>query len=184
MMRVWVIYAVVGATLFAVMMTFSGCSESGIPTTRSTPNSEAESKAGEYLERTVTRCGDGEYTIARWGEKFYGNLVQQSALLELKNPSPVVKETPLTPADKLNGIEWRGTLDVSAAAHRQYDENVGRWSEWRDGVPQHPKVARSLIGLPDGEFYKKNGRWSIDNMNELFAERKPDCSKIPSMTGR
>lgn len=181
MMKEWVVYALTGAALVAVMVTFSFCTESGTPT-RSTPNSpktEAERKAQEYIERTVTRCGDGDYTIARWGEKFYGNLVQQWALLHLKNPSPVVKETPLTPADELNGIEWRGTLDIRAVAHRQYDEGAGRWSEWRDGVPQHPKVARSLIGLPDGEFYKKNGRWSIDGMNDLFAERKPDCSKIP-----
>lgn len=182
MMREWIINAMARGLLVASMVAFLSCSGS-TNSSRNGLDVEAEKKAQEYLERTVTRCGEGDYTKALWAERFYGNLVQERALFQLKSPSHFIKAIPLTPADELNGVEWRGTLDIRAVAHRRYDETARRWGEWRDGVPERTtnrEVAMpSLIGLADGAFYKKNGRWSTDEMDELFEERKPVCSEIP-----
>jgi hypothetical protein len=142
---------------------------------------EAEKKAQEYVERTIANCGNGYYVRINWTEFVLNSLLQQQELFEIKAPVPVVKETPLTEADKLNGIEWRGSLAILTAAHRKLEGQ--RWGEWRDGGPKQVTMGElgdpALLYLGDGSFYKKQERWSIDQPDANPSYIKPSCSEIP-----
>lgn len=115
-----------------------------------------------------------------------GRLVHEDELYQLKNASFYVKETPLTEATKLNGIEWQGRIVIIATAHRKrYTDNSG-WSSWTDGVPPSQSDLAPLVearSLFDKGFSKKNGQWEIGedgkDTDGKSTHTKPDCSTIP-----
>lgn len=113
-------------------------------------------------------------------------LVHEDEFYQLKSASFYVKETPLTEATKLNGIEWQGRIMFVASAYRKRSANWG-WTSWQDGVPPTQSDLAPLVdahSVLDKGFSKKNGQWEIGEDGKEIADKpshiKPDCSEIPS----
>lgn len=180
-MREWIIYAIAGVVLLAVLYSFSFCSDSGV-TTRSNPDAEAETKAQEYLERTVAKCGGGYYVKAERIDVRQGELTQEESLFQLTGQVAIIekRKEALTPADKLNHVEWVGAIRVMAVAHREYSRWSG-WSSWRDDAPYNYSSNPLLAGpVLDSNLTKQNGLWRIGKLDiGKPGVSKPDCSEIP-----
>jgi hypothetical protein len=181
MMKEWVVYTIGGVALLAVLFGLSFCSGS-VVTTRSNPDTEAEKKAQEYLERTVTKCGDSYYVKAERADVERGKFTQTESLFQLDSPITIVqkRKEPLTHADELNHVEWEGAIRLMAVAHREYSWWSG-WSSWSDGPPYNYSANPLLAGgVLNSNLTKQNGQWrfgSLDIGNPRVT--KPDCSEIP-----
>ena len=54
------------------------------------------------------------------------------AILEFHQPTISISAEPMTQADTLNGVDWKGTFYFRALAYREYSVTKRRWEEWRD----------------------------------------------------
>lgn len=138
--------------------------------------SEAEARAQNWWTESVARCGDYNYLRVQWSDFFMNNLVERDALFQFKPSFASVKEKTLTEADKLNGFEWEGTIQIPVVAHRYYDFRLNKWIGWLDGAPMYEvSVLRPeptpILGT---RFYKVKGKWSIDGK---FI--RPNCAELP-----
>lgn len=145
-------------------------------------DAEADRKGQEYLARTVVKCGEDYYAKAHWLDIFRGDAIQMAALYQLKTPVAIVEkdESPITEADRLNGIEWRGKIVVVAIAHRYRYSSMNVWSGWNDMSPYNGSTNPLFSGAPlDSALYKKNGQWNIDEVSTDPRDKPLDCSQIP-----
>lgn len=113
---------------------------------RSRAQRVAQEYAQAWYDQQVARCGDD--CFARYTDKseevdsglIMGeglSSLSKDALIQFKCAGPTLVETPLTQSDKLNGIEWKGTVSLPLdSSFRYYDYKRGRWSPWL----QHPIV--------------------------------------------
>jgi len=129
-------------------------------------------KAADYLWASVfTHCGDSLLFIRRGR----GNEVR---LIDFKEPVAYdVQEDTLTRADKLNGIQARGTAQFNASAARWIDNGVGsagipshrpQWSALGDGaVSGHPILTALGLVLTSLEISmtRKSGHWELSGEN-------------------
>ncbi len=81
---------------------------------------EANAQAAAFWESVTSKCGDSYVTK---------NKVQY---FEFKGVTFSVYSVPgpLSEADKLNGISWRGSFLLSAQAYRSLQEGWGNKSSW------------------------------------------------------
>ena len=77
---------------------------------------EALAKGKEYLTPPFLQCGKSWYGVE-------AGLGQITSVREFNQPAFVPSAKPITQADTLNGVDWKGTLHFRAAAYRQYDFN-------------------------------------------------------------
>jgi hypothetical protein len=118
-------------------------------------------------------------------------------LVEMKKPSIKAKAFDLNPADKANGIQWRGTVRIECEVYRTVPLSihlqtkamrvVARWGEWQTGVPVDTPLGKMGGGVPvfavdpfkaaspELDLTIRNGRW------EWCVERaqQPDRAIIP-----
>lgn len=71
--------------------------------------------------------------------------------------------TALTEADKLNGIEWRGSVSFAGALERTAFPGGNGWGDWKDGRPTAP----TAITLVNRYLEKKNGEWTVRRPSAL-----------------
>ena len=161
--------------LFAVLLSCSPA-ESAL-------SSEAERKGQEYFDRALAKCGDGHYTVVRWSDvdTINSRINKHETLLQLRDPVASVKEEPLTQADELNGIEWKGWIVFTVAAHKERHDFQKSWSDWSNGVPRYLPVVAFSGSKPmlDTQLRKQNGQWNVDAVDTEPRVSKPDCSEIP-----
>lgn len=131
----------------------------------SNSDTEARDQAQKFVEAQFTRCGDSYYGIRK--------VANDNGLYQFRNPKVSVKSQELTQADKLNGIEWRGSSNFSAEEWRMYSV-TGEWTSWREGFTSLD------VGL-SVNMYKENGQWKFGATVDLTPNsyEKVDCSKIP-----
>jgi len=154
---------------------------------RSTPSvpklaDDAQAEASILMTALFAKCGDSyyyyhydwHYTMAdgdpiRIPEK-------PSYLSELKGVASSVRPDKLTPADKLNGLEWSGHLNIQCAAGREFRD--GRWGPWRDDCGL---VTRFAIGLTK----RTQKPWEVSRHRDLNwfgkdfpPEPKPKCDAL------
>jgi len=128
-------------------------------------NTEAQEQAQKFVEAQLTRCGDSSYGVRK--------IANDNSLYQFKGPKVSVKDQELTQADKLNGIEWKGSSTFSAEAWRVYDV-TGKWGPWRQGF--------TSLGVGLGvTMYKQEGHWKFgsDGNVKPNSYEKADCSKLP-----
>jgi hypothetical protein len=143
------------------------------------PSWSPQKAAEQLLWKKVTKCGDSHYT------KDFGPGDGLLGLYEFKGLSIKITASPLTEADKLNGIEWKGTVILVAKASRAFKvpgvaegqlfarEKV--WLNWENGAKiDHQTVSGSLA--------KRKGRWHLQLQTGVMGlNLKPvKCSEIPS----
>jgi hypothetical protein len=148
---------------FAAMLFCSSCSPSSA--LLSNADAEAQEQAVKFVEAQLTRCGDSYYGIRK--------VASDNGLYQFKNPKISVKSQELSQADKLNGIEWKGSSVFSAETWRMYSV-TGEWTPWRQGFTALD------IGL-SVNMYKQNGKWKFGATGDLepHSYEKTDCSKLP-----
>ena len=101
-------------------------------------------------------------------------------LAEIKNPKFTVDADDVSQADKLNGIDWHGTVDMKWDAYRLFDR--GRWTQWLDGGGD---FEHSVASTESVFINHTNGRWMHDSDysgQRDFAgmPRKPiSCGTLP-----
>jgi preprotein translocase subunit SecD len=110
----------------------------------------------QVLENTsLTRCGDSYYS-------------RSGAITEFKDPSFIVIDIyPLTAADKLNGIAWKGRVQFRYLVSRQYQN---RWLNWQD------YESRSMFTYP---AEMRNSRWRTEAYLTNTLYRKINCTDLP-----
>ncbi len=102
---------------------------------------------------------------------FYAGLPNEDrTLYEYREPNPRIQPNQLSTADKLNGVQWRGTAIWTAGAYRSWTARDGRWSEWKDlqsgsldvtAVLTSPGGRRILQGSLIAFLEKKRSQWSV-----------------------
>ena len=130
---------------------------------------EAKKAIFDYYKRrhALTICGDSAYIstlstgkLSIWqGKKFSIKLRPEEASY----------------ADNLNGIEWKGSGEITAKANRVFlqDEGWTPWSPYQDNI----KLDVVLI--------KKQGKWSVKMsgyVSEPPMNQPMGCKQIESMT--
>lgn len=144
-----------------ILILLNSCGSS-LPSAFPGKDKEAHEQALKYVEAQLTKCGDSYYGIRK--------IARDGNLYQFKNPKVTVTSEQLTQADKLNGIEWKGSLYFSAEAWRNYYD--GQWSEWRQNF------MGVTAGL-SGSLVKKNGEWQVAKGLKPDSFERIDCSNIP-----
>lgn len=129
---------------------------------------EADNLAKQYWDSGLSKCGEFHYgrTWIRIG------LPVADVIFQYKDLEIETKPGKITEADKLNGIEWKGTSYLKPSAYRYCDYKTKKWTAWRNGVPSQPTVYANLI--------KQRGEWSVGkNIIEDMRYKKIDCEDVP-----
>jgi hypothetical protein len=96
-------------------------------------------------------------------------------IVEVKEWSTEVKSDLLNAADKLKGIEWKGSGELRPKTWRMYQENRG-WSSWQP--TPHNESGRVFLG-------KKRGKWIVipnGSLEKMMQFVKPiDCKKLATI---
>lgn len=173
-------------SLCIALLTISFCSSSCSQDGQSGVQKEAEARAKAWWDASVAKCGDAYYTRVKWSDLVMGQLVRKDELYQLKNASYYVKETPISEATKLNGVEWQGRIIFVATAYRKRSPDDSEWSAWLEGVPPSQSDFATMVeahSLLDKGFNKVKGQWSIGedgkDIDGKSTHTKPNCSEIP-----
>jgi hypothetical protein len=157
---------------------------------------EARAKAQEWWDASVSRCGGDYYTkIMR------DDIVMAGRVFEIEDKPPIqfkpvtyeLLEEPITEADRLNGVEWKGYATFpTKLTFRYYDSRNKKWSSWREGtIIYQPNELRELRNKIIGreldapliqELRKEKGKWNYergDSEKDTANLAKPNCSEIP-----
>jgi hypothetical protein len=113
------------------------------PVKESSVSQELQTAANRLRASILTKCGDATYLLR--AETF------KQEVIEVKNASMKVVPENLSEADRLNGIQLRGTAVITATAWRGGDQG------WRDEWPWDvPSVPHAIAGY---EVRKIDGEW-------------------------
>lgn len=112
----------------------------------------------------ITQCGDTYITQS---------VNEPNTFIEFRGNVQIhIRPTPLTEADILNGVEWKGNSSISGIrVWRRYQN--GKWSEWVDGDP----FGGALLALA---LRQVQGRWTLNargNVTQTLSVVR--CSDIP-----
>ena len=128
-----------------------------------TATDEALQEAQSRVDSVWQKLGDSSFSI-------YYFAIGESELVEAKNLSlTAYSKGPLSEADKLNGLEWSGSVELTAKASRNKTRISGdKWSQWQNGMAS------------GGGFHleKRNGQWKVENYGTKY-ERSPAPEQIP-----
>jgi len=143
---------------------------------KSAAQKEAEEQAAQWFGRSFRQCGSSMVTTTfpdlhvgpRWFDNFSG-------ITEFKSVGYRLTEETPTEVEKLNGIEYRGVLELTPTPPtlRTYDESTKKWSEWKSGLitfttspdPLSQAIDKSLndpnrVTPWVRQIVKKNGNWT------------------------
>lgn len=111
--------------------------------TTSSLDQEAVSIASKYFERRIIRCGDLTYVKTFWnwvGDRHYNRSHDKGRIQ--------IYPGQLTQADRMNGIEWVGSVAFELNGPSQTATQYNSYGEWHEGAQGES------IGL-----MKKKGKW-------------------------
>jgi hypothetical protein len=97
-------------------------------------------------------------------------------VFELRNARMLVSPTTLSEADKLNGVEWKGSVYINADAFRVRNGNAAGWVSDRYEKEDSPRVHdTTLLVLPyDGHYTdefrvtRTKGEWKVTPCNTVM----------------
>jgi hypothetical protein len=119
------------------------------------PNDYEAVKQGEiFWANQFSKCGDAFFGtepesdgMGNWvGVRIYQ--LKDAFILTIND----MEGNPLTEADKLNGIQWKGKTLITCSAYRFYSK--GKWSSWYDWWQPSTDCERTLVKIKDNwDFY-------------------------------
>lgn len=104
-----------------------------------------------------------------WYAMYYFGLGEPTVIEAKQLTMRATSDGSLSQADKLNGLEWKGAVELFASVSRKKDISAPLWSEWHDGL--------ELSG--GGKQYsveKRNGEWKL--LNTPHYEKAPDLDQF------
>lgn len=117
-------------------------------------------------------------------------LTSGRTLTEINEPWWDVSRAALTPADELNGIDFKGQVRLRVKAFRMFDSESDKWRDWEDQGSftdalgtVFDDLARGAPSTPSGYIMlvrHKNGRWETLSTTVDGASRF-DCSVANSI---
>lgn len=159
---------VLGVVILAALLSASSCSFSS-GNSESPLTNEADKLARDYWHAGFSKCGD--YYYARSMSRAAGRITK-GVLFQYKDLVIETKSVKITQADKLNGIEWKGTSYLNPVAHREYLNDSKTWTKWYNVEPSGPPRYINIL--------KQNGAWSVGmNVLEEAKYQQVDCGDIP-----
>jgi hypothetical protein len=143
-------------TTFIAILTISpgGVGKTGRPSHSLAPQmnltAQAQEEARKFWAARMVKCGDSFY----WKTSSRGI---RPELIQAKYFDFTVTSRPVTEADRLNGITWKGATQGRFSVYRYYKSNEG-WTRWFQGQS-------SGIGLSSSEslMERRNGQWKISD---------------------
>jgi hypothetical protein len=130
---------------------------------------EAKKAIFDYYKRrhALTLCGDSAYISTLSTGKLR---IWQGKKFSIK-----LRPEETSYADHLNGIEWKGSGEITAKANRVFLQDTG-WTPWS---PDQDNIKLDVV------LTKKQGKWSV-KMSGSFSEpainQPMGCKQIESMT--
>ena len=109
--------------------------------------------------RLLTKCIERDNSL----------YVFDTRLTQAKRAEYRVEPLRLYESDKLNGLEWDGSVVISLGPMRQFSENPPQWSEWNND-----RIIRTIF------LAKQNGKWQIKS-DELSNLRMPTNEELAAM---
>lgn len=136
----------------------------------SSADAEARREAEKFWATQITKCGDSYFRKEVLKKDNYVLYYQ------MKDTEILVTPNKVTEADRLNGIEWKGSTTFRPKATRVWGTEKGAWYEWKRGPGGVPELTYGLK--------KVNGRWEVNTERHRAREETSryepvDCSKIP-----
>jgi len=139
---------------------FSDASVDGIPLkpeygdTSITPlDKEAAKLVLDYWK--VTKSGQDYYIYSFTSKR--DNTLAQKTIFEFRNVQVRFVRNEISEPDKLNGLEWSGTIKLCFDAYRSYSSEYNKWSEW-------------MAGGFDAGVGKSKGKWSMNDTLSIGPE--------------
>jgi hypothetical protein len=135
---------------------------------------EAQEFFSQAIESIFSKCGDSSFT--KWYPSGFKSpsyiIVQFEALKTSLRPEP------LTAADTLEGIDWKGVAVLRSTARRQYPAGAfteNKWGEWLKQRRNDPVMV----------IFKQRGQWRLSvptpfTSYGLNAFERIDCAEVPS----
>jgi hypothetical protein len=100
-------------------------------------SAEPKQEISQFLNKKLTNCHDDGFILVGRTETWGGGASSfREYFDQYKGLTVDVEVTPLTDADRLNGLEWNGTVELSADTSRRYGfRAVGPqgWDRWENG---------------------------------------------------
>jgi hypothetical protein len=130
---------------------------------------EAKKAIFDYYKRrhALTLCGDSAYISTLSGGKL--------SIWQGKKFSIKLQPEEASDADHHNGIEWKGSGEITAKASRVFLQDAG-WTSW---ASDQDNIKLDVV------LTKKQGKWSV-KMSGSFSEpainQPMGCQQIEGMT--
>jgi hypothetical protein len=179
----------------ALVGIFVACSAL-LPVQTSAQQNDVKSAADRLWAKLLTKCGDTYYTggysfgddqhFEGLGLPLFPKPTSDDvtkAAAEFKGVSFVITTLNVTQADKLNGIEWSGILDLYSTAFRTKGPQDSGWGEWENGSGDRREAGASCcareayagIGI---DLVKQRGTWLYHGVPiERLEVIKPSCDE-------
>ena len=122
------------------------------PECRADTMREAQEEAAKIVKGMLLPLADGTSMGWNYRERSFG-IAPSSHYWHHSEFKWDVVEEPLTAADRLNGLTWKGTIKLTTAAYRdlyELEESPRCWSLWRDLSPDNS---------PRWSLQKVRGEW-------------------------
>ena len=130
---------------------------------------EASAQTTKYWLQLFSVCGESyfskNFTPASKRDRRFTGYTEWKALAWRLDPQPV------SAAERLNGVQWKGVTFVSVSAYRIADGSDGNWSDWVPGFNHSPEV----------QLTKVNGQWHINapyNVRIGIINEAPSCEEV------
>ena len=145
--------------------------------------SQARALAQKSWASVYLKCGDSYFSFpwghylgpdgVLWrGSSASGNLIRFDEYKKLSAAAVKLKQVPISPAERLNGIEWEGSFEFPPFSLSRYRETEGgprlngkwtAWSEWENGDGlSHPwDNSEDVRNNHRIHLRKKSGEWLL-----------------------
>lgn len=176
-------FLVLRIALIIYIPLFASCSKT---LTKSENLVEAERQAQAWFDSSFTKCG--ETFVTRYKGQRIGSIGMwmDDGYIQHKLLTFVVEERPLSEADKLNGIEWQGSVLILPMKQtiRYLKSGENKWSDWKETsiiydpplyLPQLEKEISPFVR----DFKKAKGQW-VGLSSDKGSFTKVECSQIPN----
>lgn len=120
-----------------------------------------EQEAARFWKTYVAACGGSHY-VKR----------SHAVFVELRAFRIEMKYEPITEADRLNGVQAKGTTSFAATAYRFYEKSA--WQPWGNGIPESMNLYNAV------RFQKTGGKWIFQPVGYFNRFAQPvSCGEVP-----
>lgn len=123
---------------------------------------EAVTQVKKFWEEHATKCGDSYYSA---GSGYESGMIRQS-----KNVTfTLYQNNPVTEADRLNGILWKGSVAIRPDVYRDRSYNK-QWQDWKQWPPRNPGETVTAT--------KRTSGWQVLQLQSITRQSKVSCTEI------